>query len=98
MMSWRPDDSKSILKYKEKDNCQESHVARDRDRHEREAQARQRWEHKNTLMHTSCRPPGNSLSLLCRYTQKPQALVPTWSLVTLNPWLSLGFLPILALD
>lgn len=42
MMSWGPDDSKSILKCKQKDNSQESHVARDRvDRLRREAQVRQ---------------------------------------------------------
>lgn len=40
MMSWGSDDGKSILKYKRKDNSQESHVARDRiDRLRGEAQA-----------------------------------------------------------
>lgn len=29
-MAWRPDDCKSVLKYKQKDKCQESYVARDR--------------------------------------------------------------------
>lgn len=48
MMSWGPDDGKSILKYKQKDNRQESHV---RDRVDKErSTAKQGWEHRNALL------------------------------------------------
>lgn len=87
MMSWGPDDGKSILKYKQKDNCQESHV-RDRvDTEEKHKPSR----NGNTEMHfyeRQLQPPDKQLSLPSRYTQKPQALVPTWSPMTLKPWLS----------
>lgn len=55
MMSWGPDDGKSILKYKQKDNRQESHV---RDRVDKErSTAKQGWEHRNALLSTPTAAP-----------------------------------------
>lgn len=86
MMSWGPDDGKSILKYKQKGNCQESHAARGRvDTGEKHKPGRD----GNTEMHFyDCQ---------LQETVVSQALVPTWFPMALKPWLSLKLLPILAL-
>lgn len=59
MMSWGPDDGKSILKYKQKDNHQESHV-RDRVDKERSTSQAGMGTQKCTFMNANCSPQANS--------------------------------------